>query len=143
MATSSVVQVVVTVLATAAVLGLISRVLRRATPSMFNDTTGAIEPEKSTAWFTIIGGCVMAIGGLYGALFRGAGSGGGPLTALGLCIAGFMLPSLTSAHKVTWKTRSKALRTCLVPGWDFEGPKATSQEPENDYRLLVRGAPGW
>lgn len=76
MATSSVVQVVVTVLATAAALGLISRVLRRATPSLFNDTTGAIEPEKSTAWFTIIGGCVMAIAGLYGALFRGAGSGG-------------------------------------------------------------------
>lgn len=102
MATSSVVQVVVTVLATAAVLGLISRVLRKATPSVFNDTTGAIEPEKSTAWFTIIGGCVMALAGLYGALFRGAGSGGGLLTVLGLCIAGFMSPSLTSVHKVTW-----------------------------------------
>jgi NhaP-type Na+/H+ or K+/H+ antiporter len=95
--------VALTALATAAVIGLISRVFQKAKPSVVSDTAAAIEPEKSTAWFTVIGGCVMALAGLYETLFGGMGPRGWLVILLGLCIAGFMSPSLTSVHKVTWE----------------------------------------
>ncbi|THD56059.1 MAG: hypothetical protein E8A46_04345 [Bradyrhizobium sp.] len=90
-------------LAIAGVIALLSWVLRRARPSIASDTAGAIEPEKSSAWFTVIGGCLLLLVGLFGTLFRAGGSGALAVAVLGLCIAGFMSPSLTSVHRVTWE----------------------------------------
>jgi hypothetical protein len=91
---------------TAGAIALISWALRQAKPSVLSDTAGAIEPEKMTAWLTVIGGCVMSLAGLYGFLFQAASSGGVVITLLGLGAAGFMSPSLTSVHKVTWDDES-------------------------------------
>ena len=99
---SSILQGVATVLASAGVVAALSWALRRTRPSMAIDTAGAIQPEKSTAWFTVIGGFLLSLAGLFGTLFRGGGSGALAVTVLGLCIAGFMSPSLTSVHRVTW-----------------------------------------
>jgi hypothetical protein len=89
-------------LATVGTLGLLSRLLRNAKPNLSSDVAGAIEPEKASAWFTVIGGGFMAFAGLFGALFRGVGWGGVAVAVVGLCIASFMSPSLTSVHMVSW-----------------------------------------
>lgn len=99
---SSVLQVLVTAIAIAVTIWLISELLRRAKPSMLGDRARAIEPDKGTAWFTVIGGCLMSLVGLYGIWFLDQGWGGGLLLLLGLGVAGFMLPSLTSVHQVMW-----------------------------------------
>jgi hypothetical protein len=109
-ATTSVLQILVTTLGTAGVIGLLSRVLRTAKPNVEPDVAGeaagAIAPEKGTAWFTVIVGCVMAVAGLYGVLFQRAGLGGVGLAVLGLCVAGVMSPSLTAVHTVSWDTEA-------------------------------------
>jgi hypothetical protein len=69
---------------------------------MASDTAGAIQPERSTAWLTVILGCLLSLGGLFGTLFRAGGSGAFAVAVIGFCIAGFMAPSLTSVHRVTW-----------------------------------------
>lgn len=102
MATTSVLQILVTTLGTAGVLAVLSRVLRTAKPDVAGEAAGAIAPEKGTAWFTVVVGGLMAVAGLYGAVFLRAGWGGIGLAVIGLCVAGFMAPSLTSVHKVTW-----------------------------------------
>jgi hypothetical protein len=99
-------QVLVTVGMTAGTIAVIFWLLLRAKPSVLSDTAGAIEPEKGTAWFTVIGGCFMSLAGLYGVLFQGGGWGGMVVALLGLGAAGFMAPSLTSVHKVTWDEES-------------------------------------
>jgi hypothetical protein len=104
-ATTSVLQILVTTLGTAGVIGLLSRVLRTAKPNVAGEAAGAIAPEKGT-WFTVVVGSVMAVAGLYGALFHRAGLGGVGLAVLGLCVAGFMSPSLTTVHTVSWDTEA-------------------------------------
>lgn len=102
----SVLQVLFGAVVTAAIIALISWTLQQARPIELGDTAGAIEPDKSTAWFTVIGGFLMSLAGLYGVLFREAGWGALAMTLLGLCAAGFMSPSLTSVHRVTWDEES-------------------------------------
>ncbi|MBR0974042.1 hypothetical protein [Bradyrhizobium japonicum] len=99
-------QVLVTVGTTAGTIALIFWLLLRVRPSVLSETAGAIEPEKSIAWFTVIGGCIMSLAGLYGVLFQDVGWGGVVVALLGLGAAGFMSPSLTSVHKVTWDQES-------------------------------------
>jgi hypothetical protein len=100
---SSILEAAATVIAIAGVIVILSRVLRRARPSTVGDTAGAIEPEKSTAWITVILGGLLSLAGLFGALFRAGGLGALAIAILGLCIAGFMSPSLTTVHRVTWE----------------------------------------
>lgn len=106
MTSPSVLRVLFGVVMTAALIALVSWVLRRAKPSVLAEAAGAIEPEKSTAWLTIVGGCIMALAGLYGVLCQGAGWVGVVLALLGLGAAVFMSPSLTSVHRVTWDDKS-------------------------------------
>jgi hypothetical protein len=86
---------------TAAVLALIRRLLRQATPIALDAVSGSIRPEKITAAFTVVVGAGMAIGGTVGVL-SGSGGWGAALALVGLAIAGFMAPSLTSLHTVNW-----------------------------------------
>ena len=101
-----VLQVLFAAVVTAGAITLLSWALRQAKPRVLIDTAGVIEPEKMTAWFTVIAGCVMSLAGLYGFLFHAAGSGGVVMALLGLGAAGFMSPSLVSVHKVTWNEDS-------------------------------------
>ena len=100
---SSALQGIATVLVSAGTIALLSRMLRKARPSIAKGTAGAIEPEKSTAWITIVAGCLLWLAGLYGILFRAGGLAALAVTILGLAISGFMAPSLTSVHRVTWE----------------------------------------
>jgi hypothetical protein len=103
---SPVLQVLVAAAVTAGTIALIAWGLRRAKPNVLSDTAGAIEPERMTAWLTVIGGCALSLAGFYGVLFHEAGWGGLVTVLLGLGVAGFMSPSLTSVHKVTWDDES-------------------------------------
>jgi hypothetical protein len=100
---SSIPEGIATILVSAGVILLLARMLRKAAPSIADDTAGAIEPEKSTAWMTIVAGCLLWLAGLYGILFRAGGLMAFAGIILGLCVAGFMAPSLTSVHRVTWE----------------------------------------
>jgi uncharacterized membrane protein YfcA len=103
---SSNLQGIITVFVSAGLIFLLSRMLRKAKPSIADDSAGAIEPEKSIAWITIVAGCLLWLAGLYGILFRAGGLMALAATILGLGVAGFMAPSLTSVHRVTWEEQS-------------------------------------
>jgi hypothetical protein len=90
-------------------LSILKWVLRRAEPLVASAAqgssaalAGSIAPDRFSASFTIVCGMAMAIGGIAVA------ATGGPLTiaggcfVLGLVVAGFMAPSLTTLHNVTW-----------------------------------------
>ena len=98
---SSALPLLITIVVTVGIVGLLSRLLRRAKPGALSHGAGSIEPEKSSAWITVIGGGAMVLIGLYRTLF-GAGWDGAVLAFIGVCIAGFMSPSLTSIHRVVW-----------------------------------------
>jgi hypothetical protein len=87
---------------TIAAVSVLTGLLRNARPVVAADGSGTIEPEKISAWLTVIGGSAFALGGVAAALFADAGWAGLALTVMGLCIGGFMAPSLSSVHKVVW-----------------------------------------
>ena len=93
---------VITVGVTIAAVSVLARLLRHARPAAAGNGVGAIEPEKISAWVTVIGGASMAVGGVMAALFTDAGWISLGLTLMGICCGGFMAPSLTSIHKVFW-----------------------------------------
>ena len=88
---------------TMAVLELIRRLLRQATPAALDAVSGSIRPEKITAAVTVVVGAGMAVGGAASAL-SGGGGWAAAVALAGLAIAGFMAPSLTSLHAVNWDT---------------------------------------
>jgi hypothetical protein len=100
---SSILTAVVATIATVGIAALLARSLRRANPSVFEAAAGTIEPEKVSAWITVLVGGAISSAGLAMALSGKAGWGDLVLTVLGLCIAGFMAPSLTSIHMVRWE----------------------------------------
>jgi hypothetical protein len=85
------------------VMGL-SRLIGRQKPLRMTGDHGTIRPERISAWFTVVMGTAMCLFGLAGVLVLNMGWGGGALGAMGLAIAGFMAPSLTSVHAVHWNT---------------------------------------
>ncbi len=107
-------RLVVPILA-GAILWLIARWLRKAKPLVVSDQDhGTIAPDKVTAWLTVLAGLGMAGAGGVGvvALIQDAHPTLGhwlialAIVALGLTIAGFMAPSLTSFHRVRWTDAS-------------------------------------
>ena len=90
--------VVLTIFVTA----LLPRVLRRRPPLRVSPTGGTIQPDRVSAWFTVIGGAVMACVGVSAMVFAHAGFAGMFLALLGLACGGFMAPSLTALHQVHW-----------------------------------------
>jgi hypothetical protein len=87
---------------TAVVLGMVARVIRSGKPLELEGGSGTITPEKSSAVFTVVGGGVMAVGGLGAFLARTAEGSGLLLACMGLAAGGFMSPSLTHMHDVHW-----------------------------------------
>ncbi len=79
----------------------------KARPVMQTEQEGVISPGKGTAWFCIIVGVIMILGGLLLVTFEGV-----PAIPLGLSVAlfgailsGFMAPSLSSIHDVNWNAK--------------------------------------
>ena len=85
------------------VMGL-SRLIGRRKPLHLTADQGTIRPERISAWFTVVIGTAMCLFGLAGVLALHMGWIGGALGAMGLAIAGFMAPSLTSVHAVHWNS---------------------------------------
>ena len=94
---------------TVIVTSLLSQFTKRQKPMALTADAGRLTPEKMSACVTVIVGVIMAVSGLGSAivtLTSGEGLGGLwwsiLLFVLGSAIAGFMYPSLFSAHDVIW-----------------------------------------
>lgn len=90
---------------TALVIYGLSALLRMSKPISFSGTGGTIRPERWSAWITIVVGAAMAVLAL--AILLSASNVARlalaiPLALLGIAIAGFMAPSVTSVHSVHW-----------------------------------------
>jgi hypothetical protein len=85
------------------VMGL-SRLIGRGKPLHLTADQGTIRPERISAWFTVIMGTAICLFGLASVLALHTGWIGGALGVMGLAIAGFMAPSLTSVHAVHWNS---------------------------------------
>jgi hypothetical protein len=87
---------------TAVIFAGLSWVLARSKPKALSGQRGTIRPERWSAWITVIFGVLM-FGVALMFLFYGNGGWGAAASALfGAAIAGFMAPSVTSAHAVNW-----------------------------------------
>jgi hypothetical protein len=90
-------------LVTGLVIFGLSALMRSAKASSFDRIGGTIKPSSWVAWLTIVGGVGMATLGV--SIFfsddkqRGAALA---LALMGIAIAAFMAPSLSSAHSVHW-----------------------------------------
>ncbi|HEX3430028.1 MAG TPA: hypothetical protein VHT03_04000 [Rhizomicrobium sp.] len=85
------------------IMGL-SRLIGRRKPLHLDAEQGTIRPERITAWFTVVMRTAMCLSGLAGVLALHMGWIGGALGVMGLAVAGFMAPSLTSLHAVHWNS---------------------------------------
>jgi hypothetical protein len=83
-------------------LGAVAWLLRRAKPIAGSVTAGAIEPEKVSAWLTVLGGMAMCLAGMFFLVRGDCGWIAAFFTLLGAAAGGFMTPSLTSIHRVHW-----------------------------------------
>lgn len=100
----------VSVSATLGIVALLAWIIGRGRPKAYDGQSGTIAPERISAAFTVIGGAVMALGGaalLWAAVQESALSPSHLVTAIGLllmglAIGGFMSPSLTNIHSVSW-----------------------------------------
>jgi|HubBroStandDraft_6_1064221.scaffolds.fasta_scaffold125965_3 hypothetical protein len=83
---------------------VLSWLIGRGKPQHLTADKGTIQPERASAWFTVIVGTAMCLSGLLGILALHLGWIGALLATMGAAIAGFMSPSLTSVHAVRWDT---------------------------------------
>jgi hypothetical protein len=83
-------------------IGFLSWLIGRAKPANESPRQGTIQPEKISAGITVIVGSFMALLGIAVTLFGQASWAGLILALVGISIAGFMAPSLTSVHQVHW-----------------------------------------
>ena len=96
--------------ATAGILALLAWGIGRSRPKAYDAQSGTISPERISAAVTVTVGAAMAIGGatyLWSVLKAGRvapadWSGALGLLLLGLAVGGFMSPSLTNIHNVSW-----------------------------------------
>lgn len=86
---------------TALLAGGLAWLIGRARPKNLAEHSGAITPEKWSAFVTVLFGTAMLVGGIIGLAAHSWAVGGG-LCLLGAALAGFMLPSLTTIHEVRW-----------------------------------------
>ena len=87
---------------TAAMIGALSFVLARAKPAALDGETGAIRPDRASAWFTVIAGAAMFVLGAGATIVGHPSWGSVALAVMGAAAGGFMVPSLTSLHTVYW-----------------------------------------
>ena len=97
-------------LLTAAIIAGLSLVNRRARPAAVSGHSEIIAPEKVSAWITVIVGELLVLAGVLD-IFHSGGGVRLALTFSGTAIAGFMAPSLTSLHAVSW-TEVSDRRAC-------------------------------
>lgn len=77
--------------------------LQKSKPHRVSATSGTIRPERLTAWFTVASGgvfCLLAIAILLTDPSQSLIAA--VVGVMGLAIAGFMFPSVTSIHAVNW-----------------------------------------
>ena len=89
---------------TAILLAGLSWLIRRAKPAALADEQGRIMPERWSAWFTVLAGLGIFGVGIW-QLISGVGGSGwasAGVALMGIAIAGFMAPSLTTLHSVSW-----------------------------------------
>ena len=92
----------VTMIVTVSILSWLRSRARFTPPSFFENEEGLISPGKMSAWFTVIVGLLMLVGGVMLSLISGSFILGVSLVVFGGGIAGFMSPSLSSIHDVRW-----------------------------------------
>jgi hypothetical protein len=77
--------------------------LRRAKPWRSSETSGTIRPDRWSASFAIAVGLAFMTVGLLGVVTGAEATAAEPLVILiGATVTGFMAPSLTSVHAVSW-----------------------------------------
>jgi hypothetical protein len=74
----------------------------RAKPNTLTGQNGMIKPEIWSAWITVVIGVLMFLSGLVFLVYQGGDWTAVVLALLGAAIAGFMVPSVTSVHRVNW-----------------------------------------
>jgi len=80
----------------------IYRIIGRFKPSKLDDQSGVIRPELWSAWITVIAGSLFFSFCLFSFAFQDGGTGILLGAAMGAAIAGFMAPSVTLVHAVSW-----------------------------------------
>lgn len=94
---------------TAVILGGLSRLMRASRPKQLDGFSKSISPGKVSAAITVCGGILMSAGAIALAFMESDSSISihtGAMFLLGLAIAGFMAPSLTTLHDVSWNNLS-------------------------------------
>jgi hypothetical protein len=89
---------------TAAIVGGLSWLMRRARPLAADAHSGAIRPGRISAVLTVLGGLAFTAVGVI-ALIGGAIPSALAFLAIGVPITVFMAPSLTDLHIVHWDER--------------------------------------
>jgi hypothetical protein len=95
-------RLIVVAVVTALVIGGLSALLRRSRPANFTRGAGAIRPDLWSAWLTVVGGVAMSAAGAWAWLYGNGGAAAAGMAVLGVAVAGFMAPSVTSIHAVYW-----------------------------------------
>jgi hypothetical protein len=84
------------------VISVLSGVIGKGPPERLQQGSGTISPERISAALTVSIGAMVAAGGIV-ALFAGLWTVGAGTMVIGLCLGGFMAPSLTHVHDVSWR----------------------------------------
>jgi hypothetical protein len=92
---------VVAAVATPLVISMLSGAIGKGRPASLAQGTGTISPEKISAALTVAVGAAFVVGGVA-ALAAGLLPMAAISLVLGACLAGFMAPSLTHVHDVSW-----------------------------------------
>jgi len=79
----------------------LSAFFRAGAPVSFSEKAGTIRPNRLSAWVIILVGASMMAGAAWLALSAEDWSAL-PLALLGIALAGFTAPSVTSIHSVSW-----------------------------------------
>jgi hypothetical protein len=90
------------VVLTAFFIGGLAVLLRRSRPAALVGGAGTIRPDLWSAWLTVFGGLAMVLAAAWAVLYGNGGWAAVGGAVLGIAIAGFMSPSVTSIHAVHW-----------------------------------------
>ncbi|MEQ9506889.1 MAG: hypothetical protein RLO80_11515 [Hyphomonas sp.] len=102
-------SVALTAALTAILTGGVAILTRKAKPKHIEGSVGVISPGKVIAWITVISGAMIMAGSIVFAIMAAQFLALIPAAVactLGAAIAGFMLPSLTSVHDISWDATS-------------------------------------
>jgi hypothetical protein len=87
---------------TAAIGYWFRRALRSSGPFVLDGDSGAIRPDRWSGWFITLIGLLMACLSIWAAFTSPFGAFASVGVVLGLTLAAFMSPSVTSIHAVNW-----------------------------------------